>query len=166
MSEELNGYMVKFLQKVEKGKENSLWYGGDVAEIKYKDLYFIITANGSVIGRIYENKELITSFKDTRNMATFYHTINKHLKDKVVTDKDLEEWLAIGTIFVPDKDNYIALDSGNWWECYIRYKGETIEMDYDINSCKISEAIAEVREIIPKIYDKIHEEIVLNNDTE
>ena len=75
MSEELNGYMVKFLQEVEEGKENSLWYGGDVAEIKYKDLTFIITANGSVIGRIYENKELITSFKDTRNMATFYHTL-------------------------------------------------------------------------------------------
>ena len=129
MTKELNGYMVKFLQEVEKGKENSLWYGGDVAEIKYKDLTFIITANGSVIGRIYENKELITSFKDTRNMATFYHTINKYLKNKVVTDKDLNVVKIIsefnndtfnepygvfvnndGNLYVADTKNYNGLE--------------------------------------------------------
>ena len=57
---------IKYLQEVNKDKQHSLWYGGNVVEITYdKNIKFIIAALGDVIGFIYKKEgESIVKIKD------------------------------------------------------------------------------------------------------
>lgn len=155
MLKNVNGMKVEFFEEIESGKESSLWYGGVVAKIKYEDCNFILTANGDVRGDIYEDGELLTSFKDKSNQASFYGVVLDYLKGKVNTDSDLEDWI-IGEFVteetLKDKPNCIYLDNSNWWEIYIEYNGEKIDVQYDFGSEKINEVIEEAIKKIPELY--------------
>lgn len=157
MLKTIKGMKVEFFEEIESGKENSLWYGGDVAEIKYKDCSFVITANGDVRGDIYEDGELVTSFKDKSNHANFYGVILDYLIGKVNTDNDLEDWITRN--YVTDeslmrKPNCIYLDDSNWWEIYIKYNDDKIDVDCDFGSVKITEVIEDTINLIPKLYEE------------
>lgn len=157
MLKTIKGMKVEFFEEIENGKENSLWFGGDVAAIKYKDCEFIITANGDVRGDIYEDGELVTSFKDKRNQASFYGVVLDYLKGKVNTDEDLEDWITgdyVTEETLKEKPNCIYLDNSNWWEIYINYNGDIIDVDCDFGSEKITEVIEELIEKLPKLYNE------------
>lgn len=157
MLKEIKGMNVEFFEEIENGKEFSLWYGGSVASIKYKNVDFIIAANGDVSGDIYEDGQLLTSFKDRGNQSSFYGIVLDYLKGKVSTDDDLDEWITRDFVTeetLRDKSNCIYLDYSNWWEIYIRYEGEIIDIQYDFGSEKISEVVEEAIKIIPKLYEE------------
>ncbi len=130
------------VEMIDTKHQNNLWYGGDVAEIKYKNHRLIIAAIGDVRVEVYdENDEYVGYVKDKSNAGTFYSEFRHFIRD----DKHLGELI---------RNNHIIFDNNNWWECFMYLPdGTFVDMMMNLDADFISEAILEVAEVMDEILE-------------
>ena len=62
--------------------QNNLWYGGDIAEIKYKNHRLVIAAVGDVRVEVAdENDNYVGYVKDKNNAGIFYKEFRHFIRD-------------------------------------------------------------------------------------
>ena len=106
------GAELHFIQKIEEGKEYHYWYGGRVAEIKYKGFRFVLGAYGDVYASLYRQNDGVELFrvKDKYNGGNLYSELSLYINN----DDELEECIAGLHL-----DYELEIDYNNWWEYYI-----------------------------------------------
>lgn len=111
------------------------WYGGDVAEIKYKGYTFTISAIGDVIASLTdENGEEIARVKDKGNHGVFYDK----MRSIITNDEQL-------TLLIDEER--IMFDYNNWWECFVTTpSGKFVDLMWALDGYRIDEAVKEVLE--------------------
>ena len=116
------------------------WYGGDVAEIKYKGYTFTVSAIGDVIASLTdENGEEIARVKDKGNNGVFY--------DEMRSIIDSDEQL---TLFIAQER--ILFDYNNWWECFVTLpSGKFVDLMWALDGYGFDEAVKEVLEGMDQI---------------
>ena len=113
---------IKYLQPIiNPNKQNSLWYGGDVATIAYKGFIFTLTANGDVIGQLWlpEPYNSLIFMKDKSNHAIF----NEKFKQYLLSDEDIHEALANEP---SNEIKWLQMEDTNWWEIFVTKNGQQI----------------------------------------
>lgn len=120
--------------------QDSLWYGGSVAEIKYKGYTFDISATGDVYATLLNSDgEEIAYVKDKNNSAAFYGEMQSYIKN----DKQL---------YKAQNSGRLILDHSNWWECFLTLpNGTFVDMMLSLDASTISEAIEEVAATMDEI---------------
>ena len=160
MKEELNnlpvGAELNFIQKIEEGKEYHYWYGGRVAEIKYKGFRFVLGAYGDVYASLYRQSDGVEleRVKDKGNGGYFYSAMARYIKN----DEELEDAL------IGSHTNYeLAVDYNNWWEFYVVCpNGETWDNGDICESDYYSQALNEMIDSIDSFVEE-YEEYIKNN---
>lgn len=151
---------INYLQEIEENKKFHHWYGGDVVEIIYNDeIKFVISAIGDIIGRIYENGELVSCFKDKHNNGSFHDTAFEYINN----DDELE--LAANYDYIDeeylkenkDKEYIINFISSNWWEVFPVINGEYLDIMHCLDSYSLDDAIDEVINNIDILLNYIYE---------
>ena len=128
--------------------QNNLWYGGDIAEIKYKNHRLVIAAVGDVKVEVAdENDNYVGYVKDKNNAGIFYKEFRHFIRD----DKHLVKLIA---------DNHIIFENNNWWECFIYDKnGVFHDLMWDLDSIRLDDAIEEVKVSLDEMIKHIEEEM-------
>lgn len=126
------------------GRQLSLWYGGDVLELKYKNAVVTMAANGDVIATYRPEDENLSDIhiRDKSNHGVFAERLAKHIRDdteltrlKELAQKRMgEDTDGLG----PETPGpWLHLDSSNWWEAFVAKDGLEISSvvldseDYD-----------------------------------
>lgn len=128
-------YKINILQKsLGKRRQDSLWYGGRVAEIEYKGYVFIIGAYGDVIATLLD-KDMYTEIayvRDKQNLGRFLEKMGQYIK----TDKQLEKL---------ESEGRLVLENNNWFEVLIDGPdGESYDLGWVTNDYSYAGAIQEV----------------------
>lgn len=126
-------------------RQDSLWFGGTVAEIHYLGWRFELWANGDVYADLYELPDMQHLFyvKDKHNAGN----LSGELMNYIHSDRALHA-------AEQRKHNKYRLDlnHNNWWEAFaVTPDGEFVDMMWCLDSGKILPAIAEVVEAMDKI---------------
>lgn len=131
-------YELEILQdKIDDEHQDSLWYGGRIAEIKYKGYTFIVGAYGDVIatlwGRNNDGSDYELAYvKDKNNAGRFYEEMSPYIK----SDVDLGRKEAEGNLL---------LDNNNWFEVLIDGPdGEQYDLGWVCDDFTYDSAIQEV----------------------
>lgn len=152
--------IIKYLQEVEENKRDVLWYGGNVVRIEYKDVAFILIAYGNVIGRIYQDGEILKEFKDESNQGAFYTTVNQYPREKPSNDEELANLLIFEEPcekFLEQVPNCIYLENSNIWSCVIEEPNGNVEdVQHEFESDDLKLCIDELMELIPSIYEDFY----------
>ena len=119
-------------------RQDSLWFGGTVAEIHYRGWRFELWANGDVYADLYElpNMRHFFHVKDKRNAGN----LSGELRNYIHSDR------ALYAAELGKHPKYrLDLDYNNWWEGFaVTPDGEFIDMMWCLESDKILPAIAEL----------------------
>ena len=131
-------YELKILQdKIDDEHQDSLWYGGRIAEIKYKGYTFIVGAYGDVVatlwGRNNDGSDYELAYvKDKNNAGRFYEEMSPYIK----SDVDIGRKEAEGKL---------VLDNNNWFEVLIDGPdGEQYDLGWVCDDFTYDSAIQEV----------------------
>ena len=126
--------------------QDSLWFGGEVATIKYKGCELSIYANGDVRTWLFdENGEEIARVKDRCNNSNFYSAMYQYVE----SDEEL---------YALRENGRLVIDDGNWWELFCNNPdcSESVVLDASF----ISEAIKEVADSLDEMVEWFKEETV------
>ena len=136
------GGVLEVLEFIDIEHQNNLWYGGNVAEIKYKGYRLVIAAVGDVKVEVAdENDNYVGYVKDKNNAGIFYKEFRHFIRD----DKHLVKLIA---------DNHIIFENNNWWECFMYLPdGTFVDMMMALESDLLSEAILEVADSMDEIIE-------------
>ena len=136
------GGVLEVLEFIDIEHQNNLWYGGNVAEIKYKGYRLAIAAVGDVKVEVAdENDNYVGYVKDKNNAGIFYKEFRNFIRD----DKHLVKLIA---------DNHIIFENNNWWECFMYLPdGTFVDMMMALESDLLSEAILEVADSMDEIIE-------------
>lgn len=115
---------------------DSSWYGGHVATVTHGDLLVFLYANGDMDARLcsVDNDGAYNLYvKDKNNAGEFYG----EMRSKIKNDDELHHALQTGEL---------SLDYGNWWEIFVKYEGEEIDIGDGavLNASGLNDAISEV----------------------
>ena len=127
-------YEIEILQnKIDDEHQDSLWYGGRIAEIKYKGYTFIVGAYGDVRATLLdENENEIAYVRDKCNSGRFYEEMSPYIK----SDVDLGRKEAEGKL---------SLENNNWFEVLIDgADGEQYDLGWVTADFSYDSAIQEV----------------------
>lgn len=103
---------ILFTDKISLKRLDCLWYGGNVAEIKYKGYTFHIEATGDVYAVLYtaHSDKQLCYVKDKNNGGYFSSEMLSYFR----SDKVLYNLLG------NDPKRYrLELEHNNWWECFV-----------------------------------------------
>ena len=136
------GGVLEVLEFIDIEHQNNLWYGGNVAEIKYKGYRLVIAAIGDVKVEVAdENDNYVGYVKDKNNAGIFYKEFRHFIRD----DKHLVKLIA---------NNHIIFENNNWWECFMYLPdGTFVDMMMALESDLLSEAILEVADSMDEIIE-------------
>ena len=136
------GGVLEVLEFIDIEHQNTLWYGGNVAEIKYKGYRLVIAAVGDVKVEVAdENDNYVGYVKDKNNAGIFYKEFRHFIRD----DKHLVKLIA---------NNHIIFENNNWWECFMYLPdGTFVDMMMALESDLLSEAILEVADSMDEILE-------------
>lgn len=103
---------VNFTETISLGQLHCLWYGGSVAEVKYKGYTFSIDAIGDVYANLYTARKYrhLEYLKDKSNNGVFASKMRQYFR----SDKTL-----LKIIDGNHRKYSIDLLHNNWWECGI-----------------------------------------------
>lgn len=139
---------VIFNDKIKAQQYSSLWYGGEVAVIHYKQYKFILSAVGDVYANLIDKADGNYSLfyvKDKNNGGDLATELIPYIK----TDKDLYAAMC-GT----HKRYLLELDCNNWWECFlVDPEGNFHDMMMALDSDGVFEAVAEIFAVIDEIIE-------------
>ena len=139
---ERKGGKLEILDFIDTEHQNNLWYGGDVAEIKYKGYRLVIAAIGDVRAEVAdENDNYVGYVKDKNNAGIFYSEFRNFIRN----DRHLSKLCS---------ENHIIFENNNWWECFLYLPdGRFKDMMMALESDWISEAILEVADSMDEILE-------------
>lgn len=115
------GLGLEVIQVPHENREESYWYGGEVAHVVKGNTRLILEANGDV--RAYyrsldENGEENEIFvRDKTNDGAFYRELQHVIKDDAALEKAVDNW---------NEGNYpqLEIEDNNWWEVFVVADGE------------------------------------------
>lgn len=127
---------VQILDFIDSYHLDCLWYGGCVATVTHGDLLVSLYANGDVYAnlRSVDNDGAYSLYvKDKNNAGEFYG----EMRSKIRNDDELHHALHF---------DELSLDSGNWWEIFVEYRGKDIDIGDGaiLNADSMNEAISEI----------------------
>ena len=93
---------IKWLQKFDNEHKDSIWYGGNIVSIKYKNYTITIGAFGDICGYIKGEY-----YRDKNNGGMFREYLNEQ---GIYSDKDIQKAY---------ENNEIELENNNWFEAFI-----------------------------------------------
>ena len=134
-------YVIRFTDRISLRRMDSLWYGGNVAEVRYNGYVFSIEAIGDIYAALYpakygsedENRRL-AYVKDKRNGGGFNEMLPYLRSDKALRDASGEQPVKY----------CLEMEHGNWWECFITDpNGDEHDLMWDLGGNSIFDAIAE-----------------------
>lgn len=119
---------------------SSLWYGGDVATILYRNYTFVIAAIGDVrTSLLDDNDEELVYVRDKGNNARFYDEMHYYIRN----DRQLTNLIRKGRL---------VFSNNNWWECYLELPtGEYVDLMWCLDADTIDDAVKEVTESMDDI---------------
>lgn len=130
---------VVFQDKIEAHRYSSLWYGGKVVVIWYKQYQFLLEATGDVYANLLDQADDNRSLfyvKDKNNRGLIANELLPYIK----TDKELYAAMN-GT----HKRYFLELDYSNWWECFlVDPEGNFHDLMMALDSDSVLEAVAEI----------------------
>ncbi len=131
--------VVEVTAELRKNQYSSLWYGGEIANIRYKGWTFELYACGDVYADLYRKgdpEEWLLYVKDKNNAGQ----LGKELQPYIKTDKAL--YAAING----QHSKYrLELLNNNWYECFaIDPCGHFYDLMWALDSDHAIEAIAEI----------------------
>jgi hypothetical protein len=129
---------IQFNDSISLKRLDSLWYGGNVVDIKYEGYTFHIEALGDVYADLYakNSDELICCVKDKNNGGLFKQEIASYFRsDKDITDAENEKHLLYD----------LNIKNNNWWECSLTDPQNNLhDLTWSLGSNNLFEAIDEV----------------------
>lgn len=136
------GGVLEVLDFIDIEHQNNLWYGGNVAEIKYKGYRLVIAAVGDVKVEVADENDNYEGYvKDKNNAGIFYSEFRSSIRN----DRHLVKLIA---------ENHIIFENNNWWECFMYLPdGTFVDMMMALESDLISEAILEVADSMDEIIE-------------
>lgn len=136
------GGVLEVLDFIDIEHQNNLWYGGNVAEIKYKGYRLVIASVGDVKVEVAdENDNYVGYVKDKNNAGIFYSEFRSFIRN----DRHLVKLIA---------ENHIIFENNNWWECFMYLPdGTFVDMMMVLESDLILEAILEVADSMDEIIE-------------
>ena len=143
----LEDVSVVFNEKIRARQYRSLWYGGEVAVIRYKQYKFLLSATGDVYANLMDKADDSRSLfyvKDKNNGGFLADELIPYIK----TDTELYAAMC-GT----HKRYLLELDYNNWWECFLvdpegNFHDLMMALDSDGVFDAVAEILAEMDEII------------------
>lgn len=135
-------------ETIEEGKNDSIWYGGTIADIYYKGYNFVVAAIGDVRADIYRilpdgNKELLDEVNDKNNSGEMNGCIESYIHN------DEELYNALYYDIGPYR---IELQNNNWFEgFYIKPDRTFVDLSWVIEDDSPHEAIKSMLEYIPTL---------------
>ena len=103
---------IKFNDTISLHRLHSLWYGGNMADVKYKGYTFHIEARRDIYAYLYttKSKRRVCYVKDKCNNGNFGAEMVSYIR----SDKTLYKALN-GEHHLYE----LILDHNNWWECFV-----------------------------------------------
>ena len=143
--EKRNAIDIQISDFIDSNHLNSLWYGGHVATITLGQLSIDLDAVGDVCADLLfidDNKARHIYVKDKNNAGEFFG----EMSSKIRGDDDLISLLQSGEL---------SLDSGNWWEIFVDYKGEHHDIGEVavLNADNMNDAISEIMNMLDWLMD-------------
>lgn len=139
---------LKVVQFIDEQHKDCLWYGGQVASVRYKGLLFSLEARGDVDATLLDDKnhELCWS-RDKTNSGGFRADMDRYLAD----DKSLADAKESGRLVL--KDN-------NWFEIFIQMPdAQWQNTTYVCNDDDLRECIIEMVENMDLMIEELDLEI-------
>lgn len=134
---------IKLIKELNPKIQGHYWYGDWVLTIEYKDALFYIGAIGEINITIEVGDKETIRVLDKDDQGKFGLELIKYLRN----DDDL-----MASLFEAHDEINLDIKNNNWWECNIGIEGETYELDWVLNSFRISDAIIEVWNSLEKAY--------------
>lgn len=135
---------VTYIRPLMPEREDSLWYGGLVAEISYKGYTFMLGAYGDVRASLLnENDDEVVYVRDKNNAGAFF----EEMKDYISDDFELELLKSNEPLERGGHTYWLVFENNNWWEVLVETPdGHTLDTGWVCNGDLYSEAIAEIME--------------------
>lgn len=131
--------MVVFNDKIESRRYDSLWYGGEVAEISYKQYKFLLSATGDVYANLmdkWDGGRSLFYVKDKNNRGLLADELIPYIR----TDREL--YAAMRGTHIR---YLLEFGDNNWWECFlVDPEGNFHDLMLDLASDVVFEAVAEI----------------------
>lgn len=131
-------FAIQFVGSISLRRMDSLWYGGDMVEVKYKGYSFHIEAIGDVYADLYtapDNRQLCY-VKDKNNNGNFSSEMLSYFR----SDR------ALTAVLSGESHRYrLDMQHNNWWECFVTDpKGVYHDLMWNLDEDNLFHAIAEV----------------------
>lgn len=142
---------VKYEQPlIDRDHRHSLWYGGDVLSMKYKDAVIVLRANGDIIMQYFPEQGESVAIMEKDCRGVFYERFSPFIPD----DKALDGLIAAARDLDDDYGAVPRLEvtDTNWWEAFT-YKNGIQTGSAVLASDYYDEALAELLDRIDEIYD-------------
>ena len=142
---------IEFTQDTRPRHYHSLWYGGEVGVIHYKDWMFQIYANGDIFANLYDMMNgcrHLEYVKDKGNRGEFGMVMNRYFPN----DRQL-----IKALSYRHRRYRLDMDDNNWWECFaIDSRGYRYDMMWDLDSWDLFSAAAEILHNADQFIEELH----------
>jgi len=127
---------------IDEDHKDPLWYGGRVAEVRYKGYTFVLGAYGDVIATLLtEDGEVYV--KDKNNAGLFYDEMHPYIK----SDREL---------YSLESDGRLTLDYNNWFEVVvIDSKGEQHDLGWVCDSFNYEDAVQEIFDLMDLVISEL-----------
>lgn len=135
---------LEIIKFIDNDHKDCLWYGGPVAEVKYKEYLFSLEARGDVNCTLFDkNNNELGYVKDRNNAGSFRYEMAHCLSN----DAELSK---------AKNDGLLVLENNNWFEIFVR----TPSMDWQqatwvSESDNLEECVLEMIETMDEMIEEI-----------
>lgn len=132
-------FQIVFHGHIARNQYDSLWYGGDIAEVQYRGWRFILSACGDIFATLSDKADPdheLFYVKDKNNRGI----LGTELQHYIANDK------ALLAARLGHHTKYrLEMDSGNWWECFpVSEDGKFHDIMWALESDSVLDALPEI----------------------
>lgn len=150
------------------GRQDCMWYGGDIGYIRIDKYIVYISAYGDIRTWFYENGEEKVYVKDKSNNGRFYDELHTYIKNDDELNK-ISTSLIVDDELAKSKNKILFVEDNNWLEYNIFNveKGEWLELalcDNILESDDVLEAFENIQFYIDVIRLQENKEPIIQKD--
>ncbi len=152
---EASNIELEVIKFIDEEHMNCLWYGGPVAEIKYKGFLFSMEARGDINCTLFDiNNNELGYVKDKNNAGRF----RDEMAHCLANDTEL---------YIAKNEGYLVLENNNWFEIFVR----TPDMEWQqttwlSESDDLEECIVEMIETVDEMIEEIVQQTEKNQSVD
>jgi len=142
-------FEIQFADRISLKRLNSLWYGGNVVDVKYKGYTFHIEAIGDVYADLYlaHNNEHLCYAKDKNNNGNFGSQMLSYFR----SDKTL-----LAALRGESSKYRLEMQHNNWWECFVTDpQGGSHDLMWSLDDDNLLHAISSVIKALDSTIDSL-----------